>query len=105
MRKPIKWFCLSTSALAVILTGQSYQSHDGFSPAIIRAEAEAHSWSNKVDEVLRIVAEQGDPEQRLRHWQLPGMSIKLVQPEPDRCPTGTADCHTPFSTPVARLPN
>ena len=80
-------------------------AHDGFSPAIIRAEAEAHSWSNKVDEVLRIVAEQGDPEQRLRHWQLPGMSIKLVQPEPDRCPTGTADCHTPFSTPVARLPN
>jgi glycosyltransferase involved in cell wall biosynthesis len=80
-------------------------AHDGISPAIIRAEAEAHSWSNKVDEILRVVAEQTDPDERLRGWQLSGPPIKLVQPEPDHRPIGTADRHTPFSTRSARLPN
>jgi hypothetical protein len=75
-------------------------AYDGFSPAIIRAEAEAHSWSNKVDEVLRIVAEQADPQELLRHWQLSGTPIKPAQPEPDHCPTGAADRHTAF-TPAA----
>jgi teichuronic acid biosynthesis glycosyltransferase TuaH len=78
-------------------------AHDGFSPAFIRAEAEAHSWSNKVDDILRIVAEQADPQELLQHWLLSGTPIKPVQSEPDHCPTGTADRHTPF-TPAA-LPN
>jgi teichuronic acid biosynthesis glycosyltransferase TuaH len=79
-------------------------AHDGSSPAIIRAEAEAHSWSNKVDEIMRIVAQQADPEEPLQQRQQ-STPVKFVQPEPHRrCPTGAADHHTTFARTATRLP-